>query len=237
MSDDTIQQHIHEQVLSRVKSGSVHMRSRAYFFLRVTTTAVTALLVLGISSLILSFIGFSIHASGQDILLGFGARGIGTFFALFPWPLFIADLLLMLALEWCLQGFRFGYRFSLVSIFVLTFAMSWFLGFLIELTPLHDSLLSAADRGELPIAGGLYEHIRDPHHDLGIFRGTVFSVQNGQVMIGHDDGDHDPDDGTWTVALPPDTPPPQVGDRMLVFGSSTGSQVDAYGIEHLSPEQ
>lgn len=237
MNDDLKLKEIQSKVLARVQSGNVRMRSRAYFLVRVIATGVVAFFALSTSAFILSFIMFSIHASGQQLLLGFGFQGILTFFLLFPWFHLALDLLLVLLLEWLVQGFRFGYRFSFVSLFVWVFIASAALGFLIGITPLHTMLLDEADQGRPPL-GGMYEHIRDPHHDLGIFRGTVIAAQNNVVVVDHYDGDHDPDDGSWTVRIPADTPLPQKGDRVYIYGTSTSDHViDAYGIQPLSPEQ
>lgn len=225
-----------QKVLARVKAGDVRMRSRAYFLVRLIATIVVALIALSLSAFILSFIVFSIHASGQQFLLGFGMQGLITFLALFPWLHLAIDLALIVLLEWLLQGFRFGYRFSLLSVFAGVFFASAILAFALGMTPLHQMLLDEADQGRPPL-GGMYEHIRDPHHELGIFRGTVLSVADGVAVLGHDDLDHDRDDGTWQVHLPPSAPAPRQGDRVFIFGTSTDHTINAYNIELLSPEQ
>jgi len=235
MSEQDIQREIQKNVLERIKAARMH--TRAYFVVRFLFTAAVALLALAVSAFVLSFIVFSVHESGEQFLLGFGLQGVATFFVLFPWLSLAADVALLFLLEWLLQGFKFGYRISLLSVFLCVLAASALLAIIVDLTPIHGALLDQADRGSLPIVGEMYEGIRGSHEGQGIFRGTVTSVQGNDITITHNDGDHDADDGTWTVALPQGGPAFQVGDRVYVFGSLNGQTVRAYGIEKLSPDQ
>lgn len=238
MNEHDLQQKIQKKVLERVRGGGAHMHTRAYFIARVVAAAAVAVLALLVSSFVLSFVVFSIHESGEQFLLGFGGRGLATFFSLFPWLSLIADIAILFLLEWLLQGFKLGYRVSLLGVFLGVLISSAVLAALIGLTPVHSMLLDRADRGELPVVGEIYESIRDSHGDQGVFRGTVTSMQGDQIVITHNDADHDADDGTWTVIVPGNgVPPLQIGDRVYVFGNSNGQVVQAYGIQKLSPDQ
>lgn len=222
---------IREHVLKRVESGAAHMRPRAYFIMRFALTAALAAAVLLISAFVLSFIAFSVHESGEDFLLGFGAQGIKTFFALFPWQMLALDVALLFALEWLLQGFKFAYRVSLLNVFIAVLVLSGILAAVINLTPLHGSLLRRADQDLLPVLGEVYESIHDSHADRGVFRGTVVSQEDGRVVIAHDDRDRDADDGKYSVVLPQGgVPALSIGDRVYVFGAASGTAIEASGI-------
>jgi len=241
MNEHNSQLEIQKKVFERIRGGgAAHMHSRTYFVARIALTAAVALLTLAVSAFVLSFIVFSIHESDEQFLLGFGSRGVATFFALFPWLSLVADILLLLLLEWLLQGFKIGYRFSLLSVFIGVLAVSTVLAVVVDLTPLHKTLLDRADSGRLPVGGEMYESIRDSHQDQGVFRGTVTSVQGSQFVITHSDGDHDADDGTQTVIVPPDVALDfslHVGDRVYVLGSLTNGVVQARGIGVLTADQ
>jgi len=237
MNDQNLQQEIQQKVLERIKSGKVRMHPRAYFVVQIIVTLAVAVLALALSVFVLSFIIFSIHGSGEQFLLGFGSRGVATFLMLFPWVMLIIDLAIIFLLEWLLQGFKLGYRISLLSVFLGVFILSALLAVIVDLTPIHQVLLGRADEGDLPIIGQLYESIRDSHEGQGIFRGTIVSIQGNEITITHNDGDHDADDGTRTVILPQDAPQLQIGDRVYVYGNGSGDQIQAYGIELLSPDQ
>ncbi len=239
MSEPTLQQEIQHKVLERLKRGDVRIRSRVYFLSRVILAGALCIVVLLVSAYVLSFIAFSIHESGEQFLLGFGMRGVATFFALFPWLATIVDIVLIGILEWLLQSFKFGYRVSLLLLFGMIVVASTLIASAIALTPLHLSLLGMADRNELPVLGEIYEGVRSSHEGQGVFRGTVTSIQGDQIVITHNDSDHDADDGTRTVILPDaySTSTLRIGDRVYVFGTSMGMMVQAYGVEPLSPDQ
>src|ERR1035437_3118258 len=80
---------IKSQVLEKIQTGKTNMRPHFYFVLKVVTVVVVAFLTLLASSLLVSFIIFSLITSGKLFLLGFGARGFLMFFLLFPWLLLI----------------------------------------------------------------------------------------------------------------------------------------------------
>jgi TM2 domain-containing membrane protein YozV len=235
MNENDVQK-LQRNVLERVKRG-VPMRSRAYFVGRIFATAATAVLVLAVSAYVFSFIAFSLHESGEQFLLGFGSRGIQTFFVLFPWIPAIADILLIVLLEWLLQGFRFGYRIPLLTLFLVALILSGALALAINATPLNDQLLDLADRGQLPLIGPAYEGIRSSHRNADVFRGSITAIDGTEVTISHNDNDHDADDGTWVVALPPGyaTTSLSVGEQIIVLGTPNGPVIQADGMEEMGP--
>ena len=231
--DNRIVQNIQDTVLHKVEGGTVHARSHAFFVVRLVGTIAVAVLAFLLSTFVASFILFSIHESGEQFLLGFGSAGIITFFELFPWIPFVVDIAVLILLEWLLQGFRLGYRFSLIVIFIGVFGGSALLGFLIDLTPLHSTLLGLANKGELPVVGGVYESVRDCHASQGVFRGVIMALGPGAVILAHQDSDHDGDDGVWKVTVPPGAGQFYIGEHVYVFGPLEHGVIEAQGIEPL----
>ena len=101
---------IKAKVLEKINRGDVHRRPRAYFVAQITVVIALLAVAFALSVFVLSFVIFSVRESGQQFLLGFGQRGIVTFFALFPWIAFVLDILLLVAIEWLSRYFKFGYR-------------------------------------------------------------------------------------------------------------------------------
>ena len=232
--------HIAEEVLAKVRSGQVRMRSRTYFMIRLTVAVLVAILTFAVSTWVISFMLFSVHESGELFLLGFGSRGVSAFVHLFPWFTLIINFVLIFLLEFILQWFKFGYRTSLLSIFLGILAFSVMFGIAFDFLPVHSILLDRADNGDLPFFGEMYESIRDSHQDQGVFKGTVTSIQGSQLVISHSDRDHDTDDGTHPVAIPPGmvlSTPLYIGERIYVLGSVVNGVIQAHGIQELSPDQ
>jgi hypothetical protein len=233
-STDSIQQ----AVLDKVRAGTVRRRPRYQFMLRVAAASIVAALLLVTSACLVSFVLFSLHESGEQFLLGFGVRGIEVFFLLFPWLPAVVVVALLVILEWLLRGFKIGYRIPLLTIFLGIVGVSTILGILINFTPLHPTLLNYADKKQLPVIGGSYEHIFDPHEDKGVCQGTVISVTQNSFTIQYNDQDNDHDDGTFVIHIPhgSNLRLPRVGDYVLVFGDpEPGGSVTAENIQIVPP--
>jgi hypothetical protein len=232
---DTHNNSIQQAVLDKVRAGLVRRQPRVYFVLRVIAVVVVALLLLAVSAVVISFILFTLYESGHQFLLGFGLTGVHVFLLLFPWVPALIAIGLALILQRLVQGFKFGYRIPLLNIFFGIVGISVLLGALINLTPLHPTLLGIADRHHLPVVGDVYEHIFDRHEDRGVCRGTVVSTSTDSFVLKHDDRDFDHDDGTFTAQIPAGSGLiiPHVGDRVLVFGQPAPGHIVAKNIQVL----
>lgn len=227
---------IKARVFEKIRTGEASMHPRIYFVARVVFLATFSVVVLALTLFILSFALFSIHESGEQFLFGFGQGGIVAFIALFPWLPFLLTAVLILLLEYLLRYFKFGYRVSLLGIFLIALAIVGAAGVGITFTPLHGALLDSADRGELPIIGSLYEEIHDSHQAQGVYRGVISSIQGNEFMVVHDDNDKDTDDGTSTIVAPAGfaVATLRVGEHVYVAGTLVQGVVHAYGIQEFT---
>ena len=235
------QNELKKNILDKIESGEIKMHPKTYFVLKIVMLIVVALLVLLTSSFLLSFIFYSIRVSGRFFLLGFGWRGLGVFFLTFPWWILFIDIVFVLALEWLLKRFQFGYRnpiiYTLGGILLLTLLAA----FGIEYSPLHAVLTQQEQHGQVPIIGGFYNQIRRPPHELGVFRGVVTSVSGNVFVLKNSDLDTDADDATTTILLKiflntsvQAATLVNVGDNILVAGDRVGSEIHVYGFQKIS---
>ena len=230
---------ITQSVLDRIRSGEVSMRSKGYFMLRAALLIVVAGLTFLVAISLAAFISFDLRISGHESLLGFGSRGLSTFLALFPWPLAVVGIGLVLLLSKLLQEFRLGYRRSF-ALLLLAFALAAALiGLLVDrATPFEDDLFERAEQGALPaFVGDAYsrEHRIAPH-EKGVFRGRIASIGDISFSMTYDDFDGDEDEErTWTVILPPgfSTSTLIIGARAYVAGDADEGVIRAYGIRIL----
>ena len=116
--NNTPSQHDHfkDAVLEKIRKGEVQMRPKAYFILKILLLIITILCILITSSLLISFIFFSIRISGKFFLLDFGVRGVLGFLVHFPWKILMVEVILIILLEWLLKNFKFGYRNSFIHV-------------------------------------------------------------------------------------------------------------------------
>ncbi len=228
---------IRSKVLEKIDHGGIHKHSRIYFAIRVAILIALSIIALALAVFVLSFAIFSVHESGEQFLLGFGARGVATFLALFPWTALAVEVILLVLIELLFRRFTFGYRIPVLRALIGLFVCAAVGGIVVYLTPLHATLLRLAEQNELPVLGEWYEAIYASHAKSGVFRGTIGSIQGNQFVIFHNDGDHDADDGTWTVIAPAnfDMTLLKLGERVYVAGSPVQlGVVRAYGIQELS---
>lgn len=239
MKDQTKQSTIEEDVLERIRSGQLTMRSKSFFIATVSFTIILSLLVLIVSIWLASFISFGLRITGHESLLGFGSRGLALFLSVFPWGLAVLDLALITLLVWVLQRFRFVYRTPILIILAILVAIGTGSGLLLDReTGFHDGRFEKAEAGELPVPlQDLYENARPvAPEDQGIYRGYVTRIVSGSFLMTYDDHDQDGDEGMWVV-IPPsgfDTASLRIGDKVYVAGDRDGKTIEAYGVRTLA---
>lgn len=231
---------VKKTVLGKIESGEVRMHSQVYFVVRVLFLIAVVLFTLIISALLVSFIIFSIRESGRWFLLGYGTRGVLTFFILFPWLLLLLDLLLLILLEWLLKHFRFAYKKPLLYLFIGGVFLSLIGGFSIDASALHRNFLRETQAKRLPMLVPIYEHARRPSPGHDVFRGVITSIAGNNLTVQADDHDQDNDDGVRKVIVPPDLLPGEtfkVGDEVFVAGNEMDGQIRSYGLTKMvSPD-
>jgi hypothetical protein len=228
-------------VLEKIQAGKINMKPRFYFVLKVVSLMAVAVLTLLTSSLLISFIIFSLVTSGKLFLFGFGARGFLMFFVLFPWPLLIIEVVLIVLLEWLIKKFKFGYRSSLSRLVFIILLASIAIGVIIDITPFHSSFLHRAEQSNLPlpVVGDYYRGIRRPPPTQEIFRGVVSDIGTSSFVLSQK---ADASEGTssqkYIILLPPGVPQsafPTVGDTVFVAGRlMPDSTVRAFGFQKFS---
>jgi hypothetical protein len=237
MIDHNPQHDVCDDVLKKIQEGEVHMTPKAFFTVKVIALVLTILALLVTSGFLVSYIIFSIKASGQAFLLGFGGQGFLLFFLLFPWMLLAADIILWIILEWFLRDFKICYRYPLSYVFLAVLVISVFLGIAINATPLHDLIMRRAEQKKIPVVGGFYDHLRRPPREFGEYRGIVMSIGTSTFII-HDEL-RDGRDATWTINIPAEIQAQtivRIGDRVFIAGKSVdATTVRAFGIRKFMP--
>jgi lysylphosphatidylglycerol synthetase-like protein (DUF2156 family) len=156
METEKLQNDIKNQILEKIKSGEVNMKPKYYFILKLVALALTVFLTFILSTMLVSYVIFSIKISGQVFLLGFGAKGLYHFFIALPWFILFLDLVLIFFLDWLLKSFKFGYNSSVMFLFVVTLVSITVLASLINSTSFHRDMMIRAEgraaRGPWPRA-------------------------------------------------------------------------------------
>jgi len=227
------------KVLGKIQAGEIHMKSKSYFVFRIILIVSVVVLVLIVSAFLVSYILFSLKTSGRLFLLDFGMRGVVGFFTGFPWLLLLTDVVLLIILDYMLKNFRFGYHNPVIYLFLGTFILALVFGYVIELTPLHKTLLLKTEERSLPIMSGFYSGLKKSRSREGVFSGTVVIMNSEEFVLKHDDYDEDEDDKIIKVVAPRGfklDSKLKSGDRVFVAGEIKDDEIEAYGIRKLEDD-
>jgi hypothetical protein len=218
-----------DEVLQKIRTGDVHMKSKSYFAWQVIALAFVAALIVIIAAWIVSFVVFSLNISERAFLLGFGWRGIRTFLLLFPWKLALVELLLIVFLNWLIHRFRFSYRspllYSLLGGFVLSGVLAW----VMHSGSIQQVLLDQHYQNNLPVIGSLYERLERPDDQPNVVRGIVVEIKMGGILMQDIDKD-----ALINVIFPEGLVVGHrllVGDEIFVAGEMTNHGLEAYGVK------
>lgn len=241
MENKTTQQNnFTDQILNKIKSGEVSMKPKYYFVIKLFALGISTFLIFILSSVLVSYVLFSIKASGQLYLLDFGPRGVYRFLMALPWIILVLDLLLIVFIDWLLKSFRFGYNSSVAFLFVVTMVSITALATCINYTSFHKMLLVRAENKDLPFGGGFYEGMRKSHGRQGIYHGEIVSIESTSTFyIKYKDFDFDIDNDLVRVEVPDGydvfTLFLAPGDKVFVAGDKNELGISAFGVRKLTP--
>ena len=227
---------IKDQVILKIRAGEISMKPKLYFWILAIALIVMSILTFLTSCLLISFIIFSLVASGKVLLLGFGIKGFLLFFLLFPWHLLIIEIIFILILEWLIKKFRFGYRSSLSKLVFVILLISIIVSILINITPLHQDFERRAQQKELPLVGDYYREIRYSTPQKEIFVGIVSGVGTSSFILTQViDSGESTSSQSYVIHLPPNFSKqslPYEGDKVFVAGQLMQEKsVNAYGFQ------
>ena len=226
-----------EKLLHQIRTQEISMRPRVYFTLQMIALAVVSFFILVLSIFIFNFLLFTIRINSHDALLGFGPRGFEAFLFFFPWELLVLDVALIVALQWMLRTFKFGYKTPAVYLLLGLLGASMLFGFALDRgTLFNDHFLDEADRHHMGPFGDLYGHARRPlPPGEGVCRCIILDIQGSTLTV-----QDSRSTTTLTVVLPSDdvratSTGLQIGDIIFVAGDLDNGAIRAFGLRKLPP--
>ena len=235
MNNNPLQKNtLEEQILEKIKKGKIQMKTKTHFVLKNVLVLFVSILVFCVSALLVSYIIFSIQTSNQIILLGFGIKGIELFFILFPWLVFLIDIILILILNALLRDFKISYRMPLIQVIAIIFILTILGGVALNDTHIHDNFMKSVEEGNFSALGSLYENLRKSLPSEGIFKGKIIAINNDSITIKHNDADGDKDDWTQIVNVSDSQLANlQVGNNVFVYAHYQNGFMVARGIQKI----
>lgn len=222
------------KVLEKIRRNQVRMVPRLHFTLKSIAVIVVALLSLVFSVAIGAFILFSIRTSYETSLLGYGPHGVLIFLQLFPWGLLIADIGLIILLEWMLRYFRFGYKSPLLYLLFVIIVVALAVAIVLDQSRASDDFLQGAHDQGVPVMGNLYDQgRRPPPPGSGACPCVVTAIDGATLTM--QEKVPDGTTRTVTVVLPnaEASSTIKVGDHLFVVGNYDGSTLHAFDVHYM----
>ncbi len=238
MTEENQKKEIEMTVLRKIEQGEVKMTPKLYFVAKAGMLVFVMFAVFVVSSILVSFIIFTLSNRGDLFLLGFGTKGILKFVLMFPWYLLVIGAFLLIFLDYLLRRFRYGYNRPLIYLFMATLVFVTLFSFLINFTSFHLRLESIAKRNNLPFIKDIYGNIVRSHRDKGVFRGVVSFVGEDYILIKPSVFDVDARDNELKVYSPSGMDLGsfvKVGDEIYIAGDvATGTEIVSYGMHTMN---
>jgi hypothetical protein len=226
-----------QKVLAKIQAHELTMRPKLHFTLKSLALALVAIVILILSVSIGSFILFTIRASHQAALLGFGVSGYVLFFRFFPWTLLTLDILSIITLQWMLRKFRFGYKSPLLYLLLSIVAVTLLVSTVVDRSHGSDSILRGAHHHGIPFVGNLFDQGRRPlPRGSGVCPCTIMSVGTSTLTA----VEYIPNEPPRTIAIIlPDsiaTSSIHIGDRLLLVGREIGDTLHVFDIRPMTTD-
>jgi hypothetical protein len=240
MNNETIQPNtdIKKNVLGKINSNEVKMIPKFRFTIRLIGLIFLVILTLVVSSLLVSYILFTLKISGQLFLLGFGLKGLQVFIFLFPWVFLFVDILLIFLLGWFLKQFSFIYHKPLLYLVFGTLFTIAIVGYVINLTSVHGNLLRMSQNRQLFVLHNMYGDLDDIKINDGVLRGIVTDINGDRFTVRQDDFDNDNDEKYEIIDLSGmsiinASELVSIGEDVFVAGDRVDGIIHAFGIEKI----
>jgi len=225
---------INENILDKIRTGRVKMRPKIYFILKsifiVFSISIIALFIL----YLISFIAFSMRASGVWYLLPFGFPGIKATLSLLPWLLILLGIVLIIVLEILVKHFTFAYRRSVLYSLLIIMTLVLLGSFVIGKTKLHSGFFQRAQEGHLPAIGEMYRNL-GMSKSKDVHRGVVSEIIENGFLIETPRGE------ILTVIITAETHFPfettvEEDSAVVVLGERENGTIHAFGVREINDE-
>lgn len=226
MENNGEKQILADKILGRIKRENVKMRPKIHFVLRSIFYVVSVIVAALFTLFLISFILFSLRASGVIYAPGFGFPGLRIFIGSLPWLLILSSVALIAIMEVLVKHFSFSYKKPVLYTLLGIIAVVSIGVFAVGKTPFHADLFERAREGHLPALGGVYKgYVLQKNID--VHPGVVSEITEGGFEIENPRGD------TLNVITGPETEfmgDIKVGDTVIIFGARDNDSIHATSV-------
>lgn len=234
--ENKLQINIKDEVLKKIHSGQIGMRSKAYFLVKLGFLSILTVLITLVSIFLLSFILFSSSLDGSLFLIRFGGHGLYNFVLTLPWYMLLVDIFLFILLDLLLKSFKFGYKSPILFLFMGTFLVITAISTLLNLTSFHQNIMSRMEKNKNPIFHNIYSGVGSEHQKPGTWKGYVGPINGNSFKFRYVKGISGEMGDAEVFAVNEITVVGKLfeGDLVFVAGNILDNRIMAYGIKKLN---
>lgn len=225
---------IDKKVFEKISAGKIKMTPRLFFVLKAALFIIGGIFLMFFIIYLISFIIFSLRATGILFLPKFGFRGLGFFFNSLPWLLILISVFLIILLEIFAKKSSIVYRrpivYSLLAIIIIISAGS----FLMYQLPIHPRLFRKAQERNFSAMGMVYRDLAAPKMK-NVHYGEIVNLTEGGFIIENPRGE------IIRVNISSKTNIPssvkfEIGNEVVILGERKNGDVDALGVRSVKKD-
>lgn len=228
---------ITSEILAKIKSGKIKMKSRSYFVLETTAIIFGIIFVLGLAVFLSSAIHFFLHASGLWMLPGLGFPGLKIFLLNLPWDLIIITLVGGIGLAFLIKQISSSYRQPIIYWLIGIFAVIFALSFIFIQYPLHQKLRNFSGDKNVPLISGFYQFHGQPPCAESIIGKVASTTEYGFIVAPPNEQDKE-----YNIFISPKTNFSEgrkikKDETILIIGNKKEKNIKAMGIKKFDPDE
>lgn len=227
---------IKDEVLKKIQTGQISMRSKAYFLIKLGFLSILTVLITVVSIFLLSFVLFSSSLDGSLFLVRFGGSGLYNFVLTLPWYLLLVLIFLLILLDLLLKSFSFGYKSPAVFLLGGTFLVITGLSTLVNFTPFHQSIMDRVEKDKTLPFHNIYDGVDSRYQKPGTWKGYVGKINGNSFKFKYVIGIKGEFGEAEVFAVNEITVVGKLaeGDLVFVAGNILDNRIMAYGIKKLN---
>ena len=223
------------EILEKIKSGKVKMKSRSYFMLETAAIIFGIIFILGLAVFLSSAIHFFLHASGLWMLPGLGFAGLKIFFLNLPWDLIAVMLISGIGLSILIKQISSAYRQPIIYWLAAVFAVIFSLSIIFVQYPLHQKLRALSGNKNVPLISGFYQFHGQPPCADSLVGEIASTTEYGFIVAPPNEQDKE-----YNIIVSPKTNFPdgrkiKKGETILIIGNKKEKNIKAMGIKKFDP--
>ncbi len=177
---------IRKEVFSVISSGDIKVKPKWHFIVKSFAVALFTIILFLLFIYLTSLLLFVLRVNDIALIHGLGVHGVRVVITSFPWYIVFVAVTALIMMRLFGRNYPFFYRKTFFAFLIITLAVGVAGIVIIDTCSVHQSIYSAAKRGQLPVGGRMYRNLANLNMD-DVYRGKIIK-ENNEAKIQLDSG-------------------------------------------------